>query len=570
MDRRPLALRPLLVLALPLTLVGCGGPEPDPAAVMTEASLAGHVRVLASDAFEGRSPASLGEARTIRYLTERFRALGLRPGNHGSWTQDVPLVGIATAPGAALEVEGAAVPLRFVNGLEAVMFSKRVAPRVALERSEMVFVGHGVTAPEVGWDDFKGVDVRGKTLVMLVNDPDFAASASPQGGAAPASADGGDAAPGAFGGKRMTYYGRWTYKYEEAARRGAAGVLLVHDDAAAGYDWGVVTGSWSGEQFDLASADGNAGRAAVEGWLRRDAATALFAAAGQDLATLERAAQRRDFQPVPLGLKATVALEQTVRSQASRNVVALLPGSERPDEYLVYMAHWDHLGTDPTLPGDPTFNGAVDNATGTGALLELAAAFAALEPRPARSIVFLAVTAEESGLLGSQHYGSEPVFPLARTVAAINIDSMNIDGPTRDVTVIGRGASELEDVLERAARAQGRVLTDEPSPEKGYFYRSDHFNFAKRGVPVIYAEGGVDLVAGGPEAGRAASERYHREAYHKPADELRTGWDLGGALQDLQLYFAVGRELASGDAWPDWREGNEFRAAREASRDQRR
>jgi len=542
--------RSLSLLALAcFTLLGCSQSLEDPTAAMSERSLAGHIRVLSSDAFEGRAPASRGEERTVAYLVERFAALGLRPGNGSSWTQDVPLVGISTAPGAALEVAGGATGLRFVNGLEAVLFSKRVAPRATLDASEMVFVGYGVTAPEAGWDDFKSLDLRGKTLVVLVNDPDFASLE-----------------PGAFGGKRMTYYGRWTYKFEEAARRGAAGVLLVHDDAPAGYDWAVVTGSWTGEQFDLATPDGNAGRVAVEGWLRRDAALQLFAAAGQDLVALEQAAQSKDFRPVALGLRASVTLENTVRTQPSRNVIALLPGAGRADEYLVYLAHWDHLGVDPTLAGDQIFNGAVDNASGTAGLLELAAAFGALDPRPARSIVFLAVTAEESGLLGSQHYASQPVFPLARTVAAINMDSMNVDGPTHDVTVIGRGASELEDLLEQAAGVQGRTLTDEPSPEKGYFYRSDHFNFAKRGVPVLYAEGGVDLVAGGPAAGRAASERYRRAAYHKPGDELHADWDLSGALQDLQLYYAIGHTLATSESWPNWRAGNEFRAARDASR----
>ena len=534
-----------LAVAAAVLLAACSRAPEGPA--LDERTFRAHVQALSSDPFEGRAPASLGEERTVRYLVDRFTQLGLRPGNGRSWTQEVPLVGIASVA-SPLTIAGAEASFTFENGKDAVLFTKRVAERVALEQSDLVFVGYGVTAPEVGWDDFKGLDVRGKTLLVLVNDPDFAA-----------------AEPGPFGGKRMTYYGRWTYKYEEAARRGAAGVLLVHDDAGAGYGWGVVTGSWTGEQFDLKTADGNAGRAAVEGWLTRDAATKVLAAAGQDLATLEVAARSKDFQPVPLALQASATLENTTRETPSRNVVALLPGAERPDEYVVYMGHWDHLGLDPTAESDHVFNGAVDNATGTAALLTLARAYAAGE-RPARSIVFIAVTAEESGLLGSRWYAENPVFPLAQTVAAINIDAMNVSGRTRDVVVIGRGASELEDLLETAAKSQGRYLTDEDSPEKGIFYRSDHFNFAKRGVPVLYAESGVDLVEGGVEAGRAASERYTKHDYHKPSDEYRDAWDLSGAMEDMALYYAIGHELAAGEAWPNWRQGNEFRAARDAQR----
>ena len=553
--------------AAAVLLAACARPPADPAEAMSADSFTQHVRMLSSDAFEGRAPASVGEARTVRYLTEQFAALGLRPGNGRSWTQDVPLVGI-TGEASALTVAGAGEPLRFEHGVDAVLFTKRVQAAVALDASEIVFVGYGVSAPEVGWDDYKGLDVRGKTLLMLVNDPDFAASTPAQGGATAVPPPGSAATgSGPFGGKRMTYYGRWTYKYEEAARRGAAGVLLVHDDAAAGYGWGVVTGSWTGEQFDLETADGNAGRAAVEGWLTHAAAQQLLAAAGQDLAALEVAARGADFQPVALGLKASTRIANTIRRQPSKNVIALLPGSERPDEVVLFVAHWDHLGMDPAHPGDDDiFNGAIDNATGTAALLELAAAFAAMDPRPARSIAFVAVTAEESGLLGSKHYAEHPVFPLGQTVGAINIDAMNVDGRTRDVVVIGRGASELEALLERAATAQGRVLSDEDSPEKGYFYRSDHFNLAKGGVPVLYAEGGVDLLEGGVAAGRAASERYRAHDYHKPSDEHSASWKLDGTLEDLRLYFSVGRELATGDAWPNWHAGNEFRAARDASR----
>lgn len=530
-------------------LAACAKPQPDPAAQLSAESLATHVRVLASDEFEGRAPASPGEERTVQYLREQFAALGLEPGNGTDWFQAVPLVEITASVAAPLTISGKGQTRTLEHGKDAVLWTKRVTESTALESSPLVFVGYGVTAPEVGWDDYKDLDVAGKTLVVLVNDPDFEVAEG-----------------GAFQGRRMTYYGRWTYKYEEAARRGAAGVLVVHEDAPAGYGWGVVTGSWTGAQFDLVSADRNMGRAAVEGWITRDTAVALFQAAGQDFEALKASARTPEFQPVELGLTASARLTNSIRQQDSRNVVAMIRGRERPDEYVFYMAHWDHLGKDETLEGDQVFNGAVDNATGTAALIELAKAFKAMDPAPARSVVFLAVTAEESGLLGSRWYGENPIFPLAQTVAAINIDAMNVYGATRDVQVVGLGASEMDDLVTAAAETQGRVIVDEESPEKGIFYRSDHFNFAKQGVPVLYAEGGSDLVNGGREAGKAASDAYLANAYHKPADEMTEAWDLSGALQDMQMYFAIGRRLADGSEWPNWREGNEFRAQRDASR----
>jgi Zn-dependent M28 family amino/carboxypeptidase len=538
-----------LAIALPALLLAACRQAPDPATLMTAESLAAHVKVLASDEFEGRRPGTAGEEKTVAYLSERFAALGLEPGNRGDWFQRVPLIEITADPDATLVIAGKGFERKLAYRQDAVVWTKRVVEQVALDKSPLVFVGYGVTAPEAEWNDYKDVDVRGKTVVVLVNDPDYEL-----------------AEPGAFHGKRMTYYGRWTYKYEEAARRGAAGVLLIHEDGPAGYGWGVVQGSWTGPQHDLVSEDANMGRAAVEGWITRAAAETLFAAAGKSLDALKVAAQRSDFAPVELGLTASVAIKNTLRRSESRNVVALIKGRARPDEYVVYMAHWDHLGKDPALEGDPIFNGAVDNATGTGGLIELAKAFKALNPAPERSIVFIAVTAEESGLLGSRWYAEHPVFPLAQTAGAINMDSMNVYGRTRDVEVIGRGASELEDYLADAADAQGRVLVDEDSPEKGFFYRSDHFNFAKHGVPVLYAESGIDLVAGGVEAGKAADEKYLATAYHKPADEYRADWDLSGAVEDLRLYFAIGRRLAAEESWPNWRPGNEFRAVRDKSR----
>ncbi|HWP95165.1 MAG TPA: M28 family metallopeptidase [Gammaproteobacteria bacterium] len=538
----------LLAVSSAALLAACLPSPPEPAAPLTAAALAAHVRVLASDAFGGREPATPGEEKTIGYLREQFEQAGLEPGNGTSFFQPVPLVAITAAPDMTLRVTGKE---RFAleYGRDFVAWTKRVVTESAVTDSELVFAGYGIVAPELGWNDYAGSDVRGKTVVLLVNDPDHE---SPDGGP--------------FQGRRMTYYGRWTYKFEEAARQGAAGVLLVHEDGAAGYPWGVVTGSWTGPQFDLVAADRNLGRAAVEGWLTQQAAQRLFEAAGHDYTALRNAARERGFRAVPLGLTASLAIRNTIRESLSHNVVGVLRGRERPDEYVVYVAHWDHLGEDPALEGDRIFNGAVDNATGVAGLIELARAFARLTPRPARSIVFLAVTAEESGLLGSRHYTENPLFPLERTVAAINMDSLNVFGRTRDVTVYGRGASELEDYLAGAAAAQGRVLTDEDAPEKGYYYRSDHFNFAKHGVPALYAESGVDLREGGVARGRALAERFTAEHYHKPSDEYREDWDLAGMVEDLQLLFAVGRRLATGNEWPNWREGNEFRAIRDASR----
>ena len=522
---------------------------PAPNGAITTQALSAHIQILASDAFEGRAPATPGEDKTVAYLAEKFAQAGLQPGVGDSYFQEVPLVEITAAPSAELSVAGEDATERFSYWDDVIVWTKRVVGRAEVLDSDMVFVGYGIVAPEYGWNDYDGIDVTGKTVVMLVNDPGFAT---------------GDSA--LFNGRAMTYYGRWTYKFEEAARQGAAAAIVVHEDAPAAYPWGVVTSSWSGPQLDLQRPDDNASRAAIEGWISAPAAERLLAMAGLDLAGVHAAAIEPDFKPIPLGLTASVAVDHTVRRSSSKNVIAVLPGAERPDETVLYMAHWDHLGRDPKQDGDQIYNGALDNATGLGGLLELAEAFATLDRPPARSVVFAAWTAEESGLLGSAHYAENPPFPLDRTVAGINMDGLNIYGRMHDITVIGYGASELEVELAAAAATQRRVVRPEPTPERGYFYRSDHFNLAKKGVPVLYTANGIDHVEHGPDWTLRQQEAWIAAHYHKPSDEYDPAWDLTGAVDDLELLFAVGHGLAASDHWPNWNDGNEFRAARDAAR----
>ncbi|MDX1442215.1 MAG: M28 family metallopeptidase [Gammaproteobacteria bacterium] len=541
-------------IAAALGLTGCEqASEPAPKETITAAELMQHIEVLSADEFGGRAPASEGEEKTISYLKEQFAAAGAEPGNGDSYFQEVPLVEMTVTDSTPLEIavpEGE--PLSFSMPDQAVTWTKRVTDSVALENSEMVFVGYGVVAPEYGWNDYEGLDVEGKTVVMLVNDPGYALGET---------ADKSQL----FNGKAMTYYGRWTYKFEEAARQGAAGAIVIHETGPAGYPWEVVSGSWTGPQFDLVAEDRNMGRAAIEGWISTDAANALFEAAGQDFEALKAAALTADFEPVPLGTSASISLENSIRESVSRNVIAAIPGTTRPEETIIYTAHWDHIGTDPSLE-DGIYNGAVDNASGTGALVELAEAHAAAGPMD-RTVVFLAVTAEESGLLGSRWYAENPVYPLDKTVAAINMDSMNVYGPTSDVVVVGYGNSELEEYLATAAKAQGREILPEEHPERGYYYRSDHFNFAKQGVPALYAESGSDYIGENAEAAAEHAEAYTAERYHKPSDEIQPWFNLEGAVDDLRLYFEVAQMLGNSDAWPNWYEGNEFRAIRDASRE---
>ncbi len=515
-----------------------------------------HIKVLASDAFEGRGPGTPGEDRTVDYLVGQFRGLGLRPGNpDGTFVQDVPLVGFqATSTAGAIRFADRTIEWKSTDAWMAV--SRRFVPETKIEGSDVVFVGYGVVAPEYGWDDFKGVDVRGKTIVMLVNDP-----------AVPDPADPSQLDPAAFKGKAMTYYGRWTYKYEIAAEKGAAACLLVHEAGPAGYPYAVVVGSWGRENFDLPSPDDNAGRPGVEAWLALDTAKALFAAAGKDFESLKSSAARKDFRPVPLGARADFTVRNEVRRIASRNVVARLEGSDPvlKAEHVVYTAHWDHLGRDPNLAGDPIYNGAADNASGTAALLELARGFTLLKAPPRRSILFLSVTAEEKGLLGAKHYATRPLYPIAKTLADINMDVINLWGRTRDIVSIGLGNTTLDDILADVARAQGRTVGGDPEPEKGMFYRSDHFEFAKEGVPTLNAKAGIDYIGRPADYGRMRRDEYTQKHYHKVSDDVKPDWDLSGAVQDMQLLMDVGYRVAQGDRYPEWKPGTEFKARREES-----
>lgn len=539
---------PLCVCVL---LVACesASPPDENLARFSANRVAADVQRLASDEFQGRAPGTDGEKRVLDFLVGQFEDAGLQPANQGSFLQAVPLVSLTAKPDMTLAIEGSGFSARYAVGSQTMLSTRRVQREISLDTSEMVFVGYGIVAPEYAWDDYAAVDVRGKTVVILVNDPGFA------------TAD-----PKLFRGNAMTYYGRWTYKYEEAARQGAAAALIIHETDAAGYGWDVVANSWSGEQFDLVRANGNQSALAVEGWLSGAAASEILAAAGLDLESARRIALAGDFEATALGLTASTQFSNEIKNLNSSNVAGLIEGTKRPDEIIIYMAHWDHLGIKPNLEGDRIFNGAVDNATGTAAILELARAFAALEPAPERSILILAVTGEESGLLGSAWYAEHPLFPLNQTVAALNFDSLITDGATRDITVFGLGSSELEEYLERAATKQGRVPVNEPTPEKGYFFRSDHFNLAKAGVPVLYAEAGVDNLQHGREWGVARMQDYRRDRYHQPADEYNADWDWGGVLQDLELYFEIGRELAAESTFPNWYENSEFRARRDESR----
>lgn len=541
-------------------------PAPDAAApvvgshafndVINPADFAEHVKVLASDEFEGRAPGSTGEDKTVQYLEAQFKRMGLKPGNGDSYFQTVPMVETTAdeATELKLDVKGQPRSLRF--GTDMVVGTRTGKSEVKVDGSDLVFVGYGVNAPEQNWNDYAGVDVKGKTVVMFVNDPGFHAQD-----------------PKLFEGKRMTYYGRWTYKFEEAARQGAAAALIIHDTEGASYGWDVVKNSWSGAQFDLPAKDDPEPRLPVQGWITGEAARTLLGDLGHNLDDLYRAANKPGFKAVPLQAKLSVDLKSQTSEKSSRNVVALLPGAKRPDEAIVYMAHWDHLGNHAheadehggASGGEPhadtIYNGAIDNATGVAGILEIAEAFARQSPPPDRSLLFLAVTLEESGLLGSKYYVAHPTIPLNKTVAVINLDAMPVIGRARDMTVVGFGSSELEDLLKTTAEGQQRVLHAEATPEDGFYFRSDHFNFAKAGVPALYAKGGSDLIDGGVDAGRRAESDYRDNRYHKPGDQFDPAWKLEGVIQDLDALYGVGKVLAGNEQWPNWYEGNAFRAA---------
>jgi Zn-dependent M28 family amino/carboxypeptidase len=505
------------------------------------------IRTLSSDAFEGRGPATPGEEKTIAYIADSMRAAGLQPaGGAGSWYQKVPLLRTSIKGDPKLVMTIAGQPMPLTQGEQISVRAPLTGQKhVNLNNVPLVFVGYGVAAPERKWDDFKGVDVKGKLVVVLINDPDF------------------ETQKGDFGGKAMTYYGRWTYKYEEAARRGAAGVLIVHETAPASYGWPTVANSNTNTMFDIVRADPKSEHPPIEAWIQRDLAVQLFKASGLDFEAEKNRAQTRGFRPTPL--KASFSADYSVDAETitSNNVAGMITGSKRPDEVVIYSGHWDHLGVgQPDAKGDRIYNGAADNATGIAQMLELARAFAK-GPRPERSILFLAVTAEEKGLLGTEYYANNPLVPLGKTVGVINMDGGSIAGPTRNFTISGSARLGLLDDLTRIAKKRGRAYSPDPRPEAGGFYRSDHFPFAKAGVPAISFDGGNDLVNGGVKRGEELANAYTKDRYHQPADEWSPDWDLTGMTADLDLLHALGSGLASGTSWPNWSADSEFRRARD-------
>jgi len=512
-----------------------------------------HTKVLSGDEYEGRGPGTKGEELSVKYLTEQFQKIGLKPGNpDGTYTQKVPLAGFTGQPTASFTAGDKKIDLNFPTDYVAV--SRRFVPESKVENSDIVFVGYGVVAPEYGWDDYKGVDVKGKTIVMLINDP-----------AVPDPSDPSKLDEKVFKGKAMTYYGRWTYKYEIASQKGAAAAIIVHETGPAGYPYEVVSGSWSRENFDIQRPDKNMSRVAVESWITTDRAKELFTAGGQDFDALKKAAVTKDFKPVALKAKANINVKNTLRAIDSLNVVGKVEGSDPTlkNEYVVYTAHWDHLGRDPKLSGDQIFNGALDNASGTAALLEIAEAFTKLATPPKRSVLFLAVTAEEKGLLGAKYYAENPLYPLNKTLANINMDGVNQWGRTKDVTMVGDDNSTLIDLLKEAASSQARVVNPDPESEKGFYYRSDHFEFAKQGVPALYTDSGIDYVGKDANYSKQKRDEYTNKDYHKVSDEIKPDWDLTGAVDDAQLLTMIGYRVAQGDKYPEWKAGSEFKAKRD-------
>ena len=510
-----------------------------------------HLEVLASDDFMGRKPFTEGEEKTIHYLESELKAMGVAPGNGDSYFQDVPLVEITGTQSAEMVVKGRGKTMRFKTGNDVVVYTERVEESVSLKDSELVYAGYGIVAPEYGWNDYEGLDVKGKTVIVLVNDPGFSSGDSTF-----------------FKGEEMTYYGRWTYKYEEAARQGAAGVLIVHETVPAGYPWLVVQSSWTGAKLNL-DAENPPYQCAIQGWITRSTAVELFKTAG--ISDYSGKAKNKDFRPIPMGITASVGVTNEIKKDLSRNVVGIIEGSERPDEYIIYSAHWDHLGVGDPIDGDSIYNGAHDNASGSTGLLTIAEAFGLLDKKPERSVVFLFVTAEEQGLLGSAYYAQDPIFPPNQTVANINIDGLPAYGEMRDLTITGYGQSELDNYATDAAELQGRYVIPDPDPGKGYFFRSDHFNFAKVGIPALYASGSYESKEKGVEFIDEKTQEYLAVKYHQPQDNYEPElWDLKGIAQDASLLFNVGLRLANETYWPQWNEGSEFKAKRDSDMSMRK
>ncbi len=505
---------------------------------INDTQLIKHIKVLASDEFGGRAPSSQGEVLTLEYLTNQFKALGFEPGNGDSYLQEVPLVSIEADPNMSLTIGDK----NYQYGTDMVMNSSHHVENIGIENSPLVFVGYGINAPEYQWNDYEGLDVKGKTVVILVNDPGYV------------SKD-----PENFTGSAMTYYGRWTYKYEEASRQGAAGAIIIHETAPASYGWSVIRNSWSGPQFGFQRDDLNKSRVKVEGWINSDVATQLFETAGLDFKTAKLKAAQGAYNVEIGDLTASIKVNNTIKKSVSNNFIATLPGNSTPDEHVLYTAHWDHLGTDLSLTGDQIYNGAIDNATGTAALIEIAEAFSTLPVKPQRSITIMAVTAEEQGLLGSQFYAANPIFPAAKTIANINMDALGVDGRSNDVSVYGLGQSQLDDYLTVAISKQGRVISGDPRPAAGIYYRSDHFSFANIGVPALYAKSGKTPVDEATAKLRKTLKESLESCYHNLCDEYNEQWDLSGAVEDVQAFFDVGYELSKDNVWPQWSKASEFK-----------
>jgi Zn-dependent M28 family amino/carboxypeptidase len=520
---------------------------------ITPDGLLAHIKILASDEFEGRAPGTKGEELSVSYITDQFKQVGLKPGNpNGTYTQEVPLAGIKSEPKMSFTIADKTTDLKYPDDF--VASSARLQSEIKIGNSDVVFVGYGIVAPEYGWDDYKDVDVRGKTLLMLINDPPIPDPKEPS-----------KLDDKMFKGKAMTYYGRWTYKYEIAAQKGAAVALIIHETGPAAYPYSVVKTSWAKENYEIDSPNKNMDAVEVRSWITVDIAKKLLADCGQDLDALKKDAVSKEFRPVPLSAKAKIDIKQQLRSFKSHNVIGKLEGSDPKfkDEYVIYTAHWDHLGRHPELHGDQIFNGAVDNASGVASVIQLAAAFSELNPPPKRSVLFMATTAEEAGLLGAKFYAEHPLYPLEKTLADINIDTVNVWGKTRGIEDLSDNNSSLDDLLAGAAKRNGRVMTPNSQSEKGSFYRADHFEFSKLGVPALYIGSGQDFIGKPPDFGQQKKDDYTAHHYHQVSDEVDPNWDLSGAVQDIQLLFEVGYQAANGEKFPEWKPGAEFKAKRD-------
>ncbi|HVD95528.1 MAG TPA: M20/M25/M40 family metallo-hydrolase [Candidatus Limnocylindria bacterium] len=521
---------------------------------ITPDGLLSHIKVLASDEFEGRAPGTKGEELSVKYIADQFKQIGLRPGNpDGTYMQEVPLAGIKSEPRMSFMIGDKTIDLKYPDDF--VASSARLQPEIKIDKSDVVFVGYGIVAPQYSWDDYKDVDVRGKTLLMLIGDPPVPDPKDP------AKLD-----DKMFKGKAMTYYGRWTYKYEIAAQKGAAAAIIIHETEPAAYPWQVVRSSWGKENFELDNPNKNMDAVSARSWVTLDVAKKLVADSGQDFDALKKPAITKEFRPVRLNAKANIDIKQQIRAFKSHNVIGKLEGDDPKlrDEYVIYTAHWDHLGRHPELQGDQIFNGAIDNASGVASVIELAAAFKKLNPPPKRSVLFMDTTAEEAGLLGAKYYAEHPLYPLEKSLADINIDGINPWGKTHDLEDLTNRNSTLDDLLGEAAARQGRVMKPSSEPEKGGFYRVDSFEFAKAGVPVLHAARGIEIIGKPPEYGKQKRDEFVAKHYHQPSDEVDPNWDLSGAVQDIQLLFEVGYQVTNGDKFPEWKASSEFKVKRDA------